>query len=178
MSLLLKFTDTSIDRSNLVFLLYEFRSCLTEQMIFIAFKKRSSQIFSDQRVWKQISWTGFPVPCSLMKTLQQVSHMLSALETDLTSSFLFSSDQLEYALHLLLSPVSLQQVSPKQLVFEMIRNPLDTVYTVVKPAFFVFLNLQDPSLECFPPSHNRNASVTGCRTSQHQLFQIHPCRRR
>ena len=100
--------------------------------------------------------------------------MLSVPEMNLTSSFLFSSDQLEYALHLLLSPVSLQQVSPVQLVFEMIYNPLDLVFTVVKPAFFVILHLQDPSLQCFPLSHNRNASVTGGRTSLHQLFQIHP----
>ena len=46
--------------------------------------------------------------------------MLSVPEMNLTSSFLFSSDQLEYALHLLLSPVSLQQVFPVQLVFSMV----------------------------------------------------------
>ena len=50
--------------------------------------------------------------------------MLSVPEMDLSSSFLFSSDQLECALHLLLSPVSLQQVFPVQLVFELIYNPL------------------------------------------------------
>ena len=70
--------------------------------------------------------------------------MLSVPETNLTSSFLL--DQLEYAWHLLLSPVSLQQVSPMQLVFEMFCSPLDFAYTVVKPAFFVVLHLQDPSV--------------------------------
>ena len=101
--------------------------------------------------------------------------MLSVPEMNLTSSFLFSSDQLEYALHLLLSLVSLQHVSREQLVFEMIYNPLDLVYTVVKPAFFVILNLQDPSLQCFPLSHNigMHLGLEG-RTSLHQLFQIHP----
>ena len=44
MAKLLKLTDTIIERFNLVFLLHDFRSCLTEQMIFITFKKRSSQI--------------------------------------------------------------------------------------------------------------------------------------
>ena len=70
------------------------------------------------------------------------------------------------------------QVSPVQLAFEMIYNPLDFAYTVVKPAFFVILHLQDPSLQCFPLSHNRNVSVTGCTTPRHQLFQIHPYLRR
>ena len=98
--------------------------------------------------------------------------MPSVPETNLTSSFLL--DQLEYALNLVLFPVSLQQVSPIQLVFEMIYSPLDFAYTVVKPAFFVVLHLKDPSLQCSPLSHNRNASVTGCRTSRDQLFQIHP----
>ena len=99
-----------------------------------------------------------------MKTLQQVSLLLSALEMNLTSSFLFSSDQLEYALHLLLPPVSLQQVSPVQLIFEMSCNPLDFVHTMVTPTFFVLLHLQDPSLQCSPLNHNRIASVTGGRT--------------
>ena len=44
MSLLLKLTDAIIERINMVFLLHNFRSCLTEQMIFVTFKKRSSQI--------------------------------------------------------------------------------------------------------------------------------------
>ena len=37
-------TQGIIERSNLMFLSHKFRLCLTEQMIFIAFKKRSSQI--------------------------------------------------------------------------------------------------------------------------------------
>ena len=96
--------------------------------------------------------------------------MLSLPEMNLISSFLFSSEQLEYALHLLLSPVSFQPVSTVQLAFEMIYNPLDLVNTVVKPAFFVILHLQDPSLQCFPLSHDRNASVIGGRTSRHTNF--------
>ena len=103
------------------------------------------------------------MPHFLTKTLQQVSPLLSVPEMNLTSSFLFSSDQLEHALHLLLSPVSMQQVSTVQWVFEMIHSPLDLVFSVVKPAFFVVLHLQDPSLQCFPLRHNRNASVTGGR---------------
>ena len=98
--------------------------------------------------------------------------MLSIPETNLTSSFL--SDQLEYEFHLLLSPVAMQQVSPMQLVFEMIHSPLDFAHTVVKPAFFVVLHLQDPSLQRFPLNRNRNASVTGGGTSLHQLFRIRP----
>ena len=68
--------------------------------------------------------------------------MLSVPETNLTVSFLL--DQLEYGLHLLLSPETLQQVSPVQVVFEMMDSPLDSVYTEVKPAFFVVRHLQDP----------------------------------
>ena len=105
--------------------------------------------------------------------------MLSALEMNLTSSFLFLSDQLEYSVLLLLSSVLLLlPVSLKLLVFEVSYNPLGPVFSMVKPAFFVILSLQDPSLQCFPLRHNRNASVTGCRTSLHQLFQIHPYLRR
>ena len=37
---------------------------------------------------------------------------------------------------------------------------------------FIVLHHQDPSLQCFPLSHNRNAFVTGCRMPLHQLFQI------
>ena len=90
----------------------------------------------------------------------------SVLGADLTWGVLFSSGQLQYALHLPLSPVSLHQVSSKQLVFEMICNLLDPAYTVVKPAFFVMLSLQDLSLQCSPLDHNRNASVIECRTSR------------
>ena len=46
-----------------------------------------------------------------------------------------------------------------QLVFEMMYNPLGLVHTVVKPAIFVILHLQDPSLQCSPLRQNRNASV-------------------
>ena len=67
----------------------------------------------------------------------------------------------------------MQQVSPVQLAFDRIHSLLDFAYTAVKPAFFVVLHLQDPSLQCFPLSLNRNASVTGEKTSPHHLFQIH-----
>ena len=93
---------------------------------------------------------------------------------NLTSSSLVLSDQLEYVVHLLLFPVRVQQVSRVQLVFEMSYNPLDFVYTVVKPAFFAVLHLRGPSLQCSPLNRIRNASVTGSRTSLHQLFQNHP----
>ena len=73
--------------------------------------------------------------------------MLSALEMNLTSSFLFLSDQVEYIAHLLLySVLLLLPDSLKLLVFEMIYNPIGLEYTVEKPAFFVILRLQDP--EC------------------------------
>ena len=72
-----------------------------------------------------------------MNTMQQVFSVHSVPETNLTSSF-FSS-QLEYALHLFLFPVSLQRVSPVQLVFEMSYNPFEFVKTMVMPAFFVIL---------------------------------------
>ena len=62
---------------------------------------------------------------------------------------------------------------PMQLVFERIYSPLDFAYTEVKPAFLLVLRLQDPTLQCSPLNHHRNASVTGCKTSRHQLCQIH-----
>ena len=42
--LLLKLIDTTEKRSHLILLFHKFRSCLTEQKIFISFKKRSSNI--------------------------------------------------------------------------------------------------------------------------------------
>ena len=69
--------------------------------------------------------------------MQQVSPVHSVLEMNLTSSVLFSSDQLEDALHLLLFPVTMQQVSPVELAFERIHSLLDFANTMVKPAFFV-----------------------------------------
>ena len=68
----------------------------------------------------------------------------------------------------------MQQVSPVQLVFEMIYSPLGLVCTVVKPAFFVVLQLQGPSLQCSSLSRIRNAFVTGGKTRLQQLLQIHP----
>ena len=55
-------------------------------------------------------------------------------ETNFTSSL--SLNQLEYVLHLLLSPVTMQHVSPVQVAFEMIHSLLDSANTVLKPAFF------------------------------------------
>ena len=97
--------------------------------------------------------------------------MLSVPDMKLTSSFLFSSDQHEHALHLLVSPVSWQQVFPAQLVFEMIYNPLDVVYTVVRPAFFVILHLQDPSLQCFQLNRSQSVCLMGRKACRHQNFQ-------
>ena len=101
--------------------------------------------------------------------MQQVSPVHSVPETNLTSSL--SLNQLEYALHLLLSPVTIQQVSPVRLAFERIHSLLDFAHTVVKPAFFEVLHLQDLSLQCSPLSRNRNASVTiFCRRIFHKSF--------
>ena len=51
--------------------------------------------------------------------------MLSTLEMNLTSSFLFLSDQLENVVHLLVSHVLLLlRVSLKLLVFEKMHDPL------------------------------------------------------
>ena len=80
--------------------------------------------------------------------------------------------KLEYALHLLLSPLTMQQVSPVRLAFKRIHSLLDSANTVVKPAFFVVLHLQGPSLQWSPQSHLRNASVSGSKTHRHQLFYI------
>ena len=44
-TLLLKLIDTAIERSNLLLLFHKFTSCLAVQMIFITFKKRSSQFW-------------------------------------------------------------------------------------------------------------------------------------
>ena len=130
-------------------------------MIFIAFKKRSSQI------WR-VSFD-FPVLHVQVKTMQLVSPVHSDPET--SSLFLH---QLEYALHLLLSPVTMQQVSPLRLAYERIHSLLDSANTVVQPAFFVVLHLQRPSLQCSPLSRIRNAFMSGVKTRLHQLFQIHP----
>ena len=89
--------------------------------------------------------------------------MLSDPEMNLTSSFLFSGDQLECS-----------KISPVYLVLEMIYNPLGLAFSMVTPTFFAILRLQDPRLQCFPLSHNRNAHVTGGRTSRYQLYQTHP----
>ena len=98
---------------------------------------------------------------------------------NLTSSFLFLSDQLEYVVHLLLySVVLLLPVSLKLLVFEKTHDLLAPENTAVKPALFVILHLQDPSLQYFPLCRNRSASVTGCKTCRHQIFKIHPHLRR
>ena len=60
--------------------------------------------------------------------------MHSVPETNLTSSLLL--DQLEYALHLLLFPVTLQQVSPVRLAFERIHSLLDFAYTLGEAGIF------------------------------------------
>ena len=52
-SLLLKFTDTIINRFNLVFLLHLFRPCLTEQMNFIAIQVEISQHLPGQSPARQ-----------------------------------------------------------------------------------------------------------------------------
>ena len=56
------------------FLLRQVWSCLIEQVILVAFKKRSFQIRRVKCFWTQKSWSGFPVQ---MKTMQRVSPKLS-----------------------------------------------------------------------------------------------------
>ena len=131
-------------------------------MIFIAFNKRDLPQFDGSANFKMEFSNWFPGLLLLTKTLHPVSRMLSALEMNLTSLFCIITGS----------------GFPEAVIFEKIHDPLAPVYTEVKPAFLVILHLQDPSLQCFPLSHNRNAPVTGCRTSQHQLFQIHPYLRR
>ena len=74
--------------SNSMLLFHKFRSHLTEQVIYVTFKKRSSQ-FLRISIFEQNFRTGFPVRRSLMKTLHPVSQTLVALEMNLTSSSLF-----------------------------------------------------------------------------------------
>ena len=65
-----------------------------------------------------------------MRTLHPISRVLSALEMNETSSFLFLSDQLEYVVHLLLSSVFLVlPVSLKLLVFEKIHDPSPCIFS-------------------------------------------------
>ena len=101
-----------------------------------------------------------------MKTVHPVSQTLVALEMNLTSSSLFQSDQLEYVVHLHLSSVLfLLMVCLKLSVSEKNHNfLLAHVHTAVRPAFFVILHLQDPSLQYFQLNHS------GRRASGHQLF--------
>ena len=68
----------------------------------------------------------------------------------------------------------MQQVSPVRLAFEKIHGLLDLGHTMVKPAFFAVLDLQGPSLQCFPLNRIRNEFGTGGMTSLHQLFKIPP----
>ena len=83
-----------------------------------------------------------------MKTLLQVSPTLSVPEMNLTSSFFSSSDQLEYALHLLLSCIIAAGFSSAVGIRDDLHF-LDFAYAVVKTVFFVTLHLQDPSLQSF-----------------------------
>ena len=70
--------------------------------------------------------------------MQQVSPVHSVPETNLTSSL--SLNQPEHVLHLLLSPVTMQQVSPVRLALERIHSLLDFANTVVKcESFRVFV---------------------------------------
>ena len=117
-----------------MFLSHKFRLCLTEQMIFITLKKRSSQI------WR--------VSVFENRALKLVSRFFASY-WEQCSRFL---------------PCDWHSRG-----FTVFSN---FACTVVKPAFFVVLHLQDPSLQCSPLSRNRNASVTGGRTSLHQLSKF------
>ena len=139
-------------------------------MIFIAFTRRDLHKFDGSAFLKTelLNWFSG----SSLLDENNAAGFPGALGSNLTSSL--SLNQLEYIVHLPLSSVTMKQVSPVRLAFERIHSLLDFAYTAVKPAFFVVLHLQDPSLQWSPLSHSRNASVTGCRTSLHQLFQIRP----
>ena len=152
-----------------MFLSHKFRCCLTEQMIFIAFKKRSSQIWRistfEDRTLELIS-RFFTSKC---KRKQQISpvHSVPWHQTFLESA------RARFAL----APLSCDNAAkflPVRLAFERIHSLLDFANTVVTAAFFEVLHLQDPKLQCSPLSRNRNASLTGYWTTVHQLFQIHP----
>ena len=92
-----------------MFLLHKCESCLIKQLIFIALKKRSSANLRKERT--QLSnW----FPGSLLLFLTENAFRVGALEMNLTSISLALSDQLEFAVHLLLSSVLLlRQVSLK-----------------------------------------------------------------
>ena len=100
----------------------------------------------DERI-KNNPRNGFPVRCSLVKTLHPVSRMLSALEMNLTSSSLSLSDQLEYVVHLPPLSIFLLLVSMKVCLFGKIH---DIVAAVFSASFFVIIQLEHPSLQCFP----------------------------
>ena len=141
-SLLLKLTDAIIERSNLMFLSHKFRSCLTEQKLFIAFNKRFSQIWRVSVFQNRTLELASPFFASQWKQCSRFPRCTLILRRTWHQAFFLN--QLEYALHLLLSPVTMQQVFPVRLAFEKIHGLLDFACTVVKPSFFVVLHLQDP----------------------------------
>ena len=47
-------------------------------------------------------------------------------------------------------------------------------YTVVRPAFFVTLHLQDPSLQCFQLNRSQSVFLIGRRACRHQNVQSPP----
>ena len=112
-----------------MFLSHKVRFCMTEQMIFIASKRRIPKSNGSAFFSKQNPWIDLPVFRFQMRTMQQVSLVHSAPETNLTSSLFLN--QLEHVLHLLLSPATMQQVSPVWLSIETIHSLLDYASSVV-----------------------------------------------
>ena len=157
--LLLKLNDTAIARSNLMFLLHKFRPCLIKQMILIAFKKRSSQF------WWMSTFKN--------RTLEPVSRFV-ALWWKHCIRFPRRSWLLRWIWHQALSSwvisLSTSCTCPLSSVLLLLLVSLKLwffTYTVLRPAFFVILHLQDPSLQCFQLNHHRSVSSIGRGASRH-----------
>ena len=165
--------------------LLNFRSCLTERMIFIALKKISSQIWRISKFEGRNFRTGFPIRRSARGSWDEFDFFstkscvdsVTHLEMNLTSNSLFQGSKLENVVHLLLSSVLfLLVVSLKLNVCEKNHNfLLAHVHTAVKPAFSVILHFQDPSLQCFQLNRNQSFSLNRSKASRHKLFQFPPC---
>ena len=169
-SLLLKFFDTTVTRSHLMFLSHKFVQILLDQANDPCFHQEVIQHLPGQQIWRHRD----------METSHQVSLKLWSLGTTLSSSFLVLSDKLDVALHVLLASVhTSHRVSLKlrdskktgslsflvqramSLTF-VLHFPLGRVYSVVKPAFFVSARHRSPSrARCFLPSRRLSTSLIG-----------------
>ena len=103
MSLLLKFTNASVKRIHVTFLLQEFTSCFSKQEISITIKKRFRRIYWITESRESFFFSHKPVvvfrksllyrktfldsTCFGLKTTRQVSLYLSDREMNWTSSF-------------------------------------------------------------------------------------------